>query len=235
MLPCLRRVAVHLYHLFCPPLPPFLWVLYPWPISRYYLVALLGRPWGFSSNTCIVTWGSMCHIRQQICTLQDHLSIFQREKVHVPIYIKILLSFLCCLNLKQTLFATERATSEEGKPQVKSPGRKHCSGPVPHTCLNGKSLQCCKSWAWECKGRKGAMYATGQTSDLHKSRLCSDAFPPFSMQAEAQACIESQILCSVVAENIPCQGVLAVQVRLLQLDSSGCLGRAWCSSTSADL
>lgn len=120
MLPCLRRVAVHLYHLFCPSLPPFLWVLYPWPISRYYLVALLGRPWGFSSNTCIVTWGSMCHIRQQICTLQDHLSIFQREKVHVPSYTKILLSFLCCLNLKQTLFATERATSEEGKPQVKS-------------------------------------------------------------------------------------------------------------------
>lgn len=234
MLLCLRRVAVHLYHLFCPPLPHFLWVLYPWPISRYYLVALLGRPWGFSPNTCIVTWGSMCHIRQQICTLQDHLNIFQREKAHVPIFF-----FLSVLSQPKTNTVCNRRSYiwRRKTPSQKHlcPGRKHCSGPVPHTCLNGRSLQCCKSWAWEYKGRKGAMYATGQTSDLHKSRLCSDVFPPFSMRAEAQARIESQILCSVVAENIPCQGVLAVQVRLLQLDSSWCLGRAWCSSTSADL
>lgn len=115
------------------------------------------------------------------------------------------------------------------------PGRKYYSGPVPYTCLNGKSLQCSKSWDWECKRKKVAKYATGQTSDLHKSRLCSGAFPPFSMQSEAQACIESQILCSVVAENIPCQVALAVQLRVLQPGSSVCPGRAWCSCASADL
>lgn len=57
------------------------------------------------------------------------------------------------------------------------PERKHYIGPIPHTCLNGKSLQCCSSWAWEHKGRKGAVYATGQMSDLQKSRLRSEPFP----------------------------------------------------------
>lgn len=125
----------------------------------------------------IAALGSRCCIRNQVCILQDDLNVFQREQVYAPIYIKAFLSFLGCLNLKWTVFATEKAMAakEKDHPSWKHhyPERKHHSGPAPNTCLNGKSLQCCRSSAGNIRAERVQFVQ----SVLHKSRLCSEPFP----------------------------------------------------------